>query len=195
MGERMTDKTNAASIPDDVIDEAERLTRLARAGRERDGQAVYRKQRATLLDKYDYTARFREADETLVLYPTDWVENGTVHPQRIDDTSRAVEVPLVATAGEDQFSAVEAHNSELVAAVESEHGPVHGANARAFADFLGNHYLIRVETATADHLTEFITEYYLRNAWPSKKQRAEIETSLQYLFAVAETECPERFSE
>jgi hypothetical protein len=78
-----------------------------------------------------------------------------------------------------------------VDAVAERAGPVHAANVRAFADFMGNHYARRVETATPAELREFLTEYYLRNAWPSDEQRDVVVQSLEATFAVTETELPE----
>jgi hypothetical protein len=86
---------------------------------------------------------------------------------------------------------VEAHNASVVDAVAERAGPVHAANARAFADFMGNHYARRVETATPAELREFLTEYYPRNAWPSDEQRDVVVQSLEATFAVTETELPE----
>jgi len=177
-------------IPEAVQTAAERLTRLAQTVVDETETASYRERRDSLVAEYGYTGRFREDDETLVLYPESWVDNGTVRFDKIDDTSRAVEIPLSATADEAEFEAIETHNAELVAAVEDAHGPVHAANVRAFADFMGNHYLMRIEEASARHLTEFYEEYYLRNAWPSKKQQAVVETSLEYAFDAADSECP-----
>lgn len=176
-------------LPDAVVSEAERLTRLARAV---DGEeaTVYRERRAETLAEHDYVARLREDDETLVLYPEEWLAGDTVELSRIRDTSRALEVPLSASAGEAGFEAVERHNAALVEAVEAEYGAVHAANVRAFADFMGNHYLGRVEEATAEHLEEFREEYYRRNVWPSAEQATAREASLRHLFAVADREHP-----
>ena len=56
---------------------------------------------------------------------------------------------------------------------------------------MGNHYCRRIETATADELAEFYTEYYPRNVWASAEQQAALDASLEYLFAAADTVCPE----
>lgn len=201
MAEIPTDNTeelptdNTEELPVDAIEEAERLTRLARTVADDEEAAVYRTRRDRMVAEHGYVARVREDDETLVLYPDEWMEDGTVRIDRIDDTERAAEIPLSASAGEGAWEEIEAHNADLVAAVEAEYGEVHAKNVRAFADFMGNHYLGRIDEATAEHLAEFIEEYYLRNAWPSKKQRAVVETSLQHLFTVADTECPKPMSE
>ncbi len=189
MANEMTE-SETDPIPEAVQTAAERLTRLAQTVADETETASYRERRDSLVAEYGYTGRFREEDETLVLYPESWVDNGTVQFEAIEDTSRAIEIPLSATADEAEFEAIEAHNAALVAAVENAHGSVHAANVRAFADFMGNHYLMRLDEATTRHLSEFYEEYYLRNAWPSQKQQAVVETSLGYAFDAADSECP-----
>ena len=178
-----------SELPEDAVREAERLTRLARdaAGEE---AAVYESRRDELLADRGFTARIREHDDTLVLHPTEWLEEGVVRVDRIDDTDRAVEVSLSGPGEESAWDEVEVHNAALVDAVERDHGPVHAANARAFADFMGNHYARRMETATEDELREFLTEYFPRNAWPSAEQREAVETSLALVFEAADAEMP-----
>ncbi|WP_224269873.1 DUF7108 family protein [Haloprofundus salinisoli] len=175
-----------AELPDDVRATAERLTRLARDAVDPNEAEAYRERRDASLADHGYTARYREADDTLVLYPEEWLdEEGTVVLDRIDDTDRAVERSLSGTGEEDEWEAVEKHNSELVAAVEAEAGAAHAANARAFADFMGNHYVRRVETAGTRELQEFLTEYYPRNSWPSEAQKTVVRESLELLFEQA----------
>ena len=84
------------------------------------------------------------------------------------------------------------YTAEIIEAVAERVGAVHAANARAFADFMGNHYARRVETATAAELREFLTEYYPRNAWPSDEQRDAVERSLEHVFSVTETDSRDR---
>ena len=182
---------DAEPLPDAVVDDAERLTRLARQAADESERKAYRADRDETLAAHDYTARVRDEDDTLVLYPDEWLDGDTVELDRIDDTDRAVEIPL-SGGGDDTWAAVEADNAALVEAVGEAHGPIHEANARAFADFMGNHYCRRIETATADHLVEFREEYYPRNVWADADQQAAVDASLEYLFAVADTECPER---
>ena len=185
-----TEPDDAAPLPEAVVDDAERLTRLARQAPDAAEADAYRADRAETVAAHDYTARIREDDDTLVLYPDEWIEDGTVQLDRIDDTDRAVEIPL-SGSGDDTWATVEAHNAALVDAVDDAHGSMHAANARAFADFMGNHYCRRVETATADELAEFCAEYYRRNVWASADQQAVLDASLEYVFAAADTECPE----
>jgi len=184
-----------SELPQDAVEAAERLTKLARQVGDDSEAAAYRQRRDETLADHGYTARIRDEDETLVLYPEAWIEDGTVVLDRIQDTDRAVEVPLSTDSGEGSWADIEAHNAALVEAVAAEYGEIHGKNARAFADFMGNHYLARVDEATDEQLTEFTREYFPRNAWPDKKQREVVETSLEYLMSVSEADCPSQASE
>jgi len=183
-----------SELPPDAIEAAERLTKLARqVGDEAEADA-YRQRRAEMLVEHDFTARVREEDETLVLHPEEWLEDGTVVLDRIEDTDRAVEVSLTAS-DEGSWEEIEEHNAALVDTVAEEYGELHAKNVRAFADFMGNHYLARVDNATDEQIAEFVTEYYPRNAWPDKKQREVVETSLEHLSTVSEADCPSPTSE
>jgi len=178
-------------LPREVVEAAERLTRLARRAVDESEAAAYERDRDERLDEYGFTARIRESDDTLVCHPAEWLDGDTVRMDQIEDTDRAVEVPLSGSGDAEAWDAVEAHNAELVERVAERADEVHAANARAFADFMGNHYARRMETATSEELQEFLTEYYPRNAWPSDEQRDAIEKSLERLFAVTETPMPE----
>ncbi|MGM0604414.1 MAG: DUF7108 family protein [Halobacteriota archaeon] len=186
-----TDSDADGELPPDVIAEAERLSRLARNAVDPDESAVYRIERESTVTEYGYAARIRDADDTLVLYPDEWVEDGIVQFDRVEDTDRAVEVPLTPQGGDD-YASVEAHNASIVAVVDESHGPPHTANVRAFADFMGNHYLQHLETATADQLAEFFDDYYRRNAWPSDRQREQVERSIELAFEAAGEPYPDR---
>jgi hypothetical protein len=181
-----------SELPRDVREEAERLTRLARRATDDAEAAAYERDRDRRLSEHGFTARVREADDTLVLHPSAWLDGDTARVDRIEDTDRAVEIPLSGGGDAEGWDSVETHNAAVVEAVEERAGEVHAANARAFADFMGNHYARRVETATAAELREFLTEYYPRNAWPSDEERAAVERSLEHVFAATETEMPER---
>jgi hypothetical protein len=181
-------------VPLSVVDEAERLTRLARDAVDSEERAAYERDRDERLDEYDFVARYRGEDDTLVLHPDEWVEAGVVDPERIDDIDRAVERPLTDAGDEGDWEAVEEHNAALVEAVREAGDERHARNARAFADFMGNHYARRVETASGGEIREFLDEYYPRNAWPSDAERAVVAQSLAMLFEAAETELP-AFSE
>ncbi|WP_299331981.1 DUF7108 family protein [Haloplanus sp.] len=181
-----------AELPREVREEVERLTRLARRAADDAEAAAYERDRDRRLADHGFTARVRTDDDTLVLHPSEWLDGDTARVDNIEDTGRAVEISLSGSGDPEEWAAVEAHNAAIVDEVRDRVGEVHAANARAFADFMGNHYARRVETATAAELREFLTEYYPRNAWPSDDQRAVVERSLEYVFEATETELPER---
>lgn len=180
----------SGDLPEAVIEETRRLTRLARRASDESEAAAYRADRAERLAAYDFVSRLREADDTLVLYPAEWVEDGTVQTHRIGDTDRAHELTLSGPGDPEKWEQVEAYNAEIVDRVAKQHGHPHRRNARAFADFVGNHYAKRVDAATAPEVEEFLTEYYPRNAWPSERQRAVVRDSVRYVFEAAETPSP-----
>jgi hypothetical protein len=166
--------------PTAVVDEAERLTRLTRNATDKAEREVYRKERAAVLAEDGFTARVREegSDGVLVCYPDEWLDDGTVRTERIEDPDRAVERRLSGSGDPDDWRHVAAHNDRVVARVAERHGDVHAANARAFADFMSNHYARRIDTAREAERREFREEYFVRNAWPSAEQRSVIERSL-----------------
>ena len=174
-------------LPPAVVDEAERLTRLARNAVD-DAEAVAcRDERRALLADHEYTSRLRTEDhgEILVLHPAEWEREGMVDATLVDDVSRAVEVPLDGVGDPGDWDDVEAHNRAVAQRVAEEHGPVHGANAEAFADFMGNHYARPVEEATDAMVREFVSEYFVRNAWPTEDQRAVVEESVELVVGTA----------
>lgn len=172
-------------LPSEVADEAERLTRLIRAAVDDNEREAYRERRRELLADPGFTARIRESDDTLVCYPEEWVAEGEIRPERVEDTSRAVERSLSGAGDPDDWMAIAAHNDRVVERVAT-HGEVHGANARAFADFMSNHYARRVESATEAERREFRTEYFVRNAWPTDEQREALDRSLSLVFEAAD---------
>ncbi|HET7323247.1 MAG TPA: rnhA operon protein [Halococcus sp.] len=183
-----------------TIDEAERLTRQARAAVDENERKAYREKRTALLAEYGFSARVREdataargradreddSGEVLVCYPSEWVEAGEIRTERIEDTERAVERRLTGTEDPDDWEVVAAHNERVTERVGDAHGVVHGTNARAFADFMSNHAARRVESATEREIEEFLGEYFVRNAWPTDEQKAVIEKSLSLVFDAAE---------
>ncbi|NHX35417.1 hypothetical protein G9C84_02970 [Halolamina sp. R1-12] len=187
-------------IPADAVDEAERLTRLARAADRRGDDAaaeeasVYRERRDDLVAEHDYETRIRDEDDTLVLYPEEWLEDGVVQLDRIEETDRGVEVTLSGPGDPERWQEVADHNDDLVAAVADD-APEHEANARALAAFASNHYAKPLEKLTAEEVREFLDEYYPRNAWPSEAQASLIGESVRKLFAAADTEPPEPVEE
>ncbi|MEF8886616.1 MAG: rnhA operon protein [Haloarculaceae archaeon] len=179
------------TVPETVRVEAERLTRRARAAVDDREAAAYREEREQLLAEHGYTARVREEDRAvLVLHPTEWMDDGTVRPDRIDDIDRGVEIPLEGPGEDAEWEAVAAHNREVAATVREEHGPVHGANAEALADFCNNHYAKPVEDLSPAEREEFLTEYYRRNVWPSDEQKAVVEESVALAVEAASTGQP-----
>jgi len=159
-----------------------RLTRQARDA-DSPAAAAHRRARGRLLDAVGYEARERStSDQTiLVLHPREWVVDGRVDPAAIDDISRAVELQVEGPGAPEQWDTVARHNEAVAEAVAETHGPVHGANARAFATYMSNHLARPVEEATDSMRREFRTEYFPRNAWPSDQQRAVVERSLVHV--------------
>ena len=189
----MSDESESrGELPADVVETAERLTRLARRAVDDAEADAYRADRDARLAEYGFRARVREeADrDVLVCYPAEWMADGTVQLDRIEDRARAVEIPLGGVGEESEWETVEAHNRALVERVRAEGGTVHAANARAFADFMGNHYVRRLESAGQREVAEFVEEYYPRNAWPSDEQRAVLEESLRLVFEAVEADPP-----
>ncbi|MEY7848197.1 rnhA operon protein [Natrarchaeobius sp. A-rgal3] len=185
--------TGDDEVPADVVREVERLTRIARSTPDDNEARARERRREKLLTAYGFTARVREddTDAVLVLYPDEWREDGVVRTERIEDVSRAVEVSLEGAGDPDDWSVVDEHNRELAARVGKRHGDVHGANATALADFVGNHYAKRIESLTGPELSEFCTEYFVRNAWPSQDQRGVVEESIELVYETAEEPVPE----
>jgi len=183
-------------LPERAIDEAERLTRRIRESPSSDEAEMYRRARRKLLSSYGFTARVRDEDRAvLVLYPAEWVEDGTVQLDRVENVDRGIERPLEGVGEQESWETIEEHNRTLADAVAAEYGPVHGENAHALADFMGNHYLKEIERATAQELTEFCTEYFPRNAWPSEEQQAVITESISLVFEQADATIPREFTE
>ncbi|WP_227131916.1 DUF7108 domain-containing protein [Halorubellus salinus] len=190
------DPTTAASageLPGRVVDHADRLTRLAREAVDEDEAAAYRTDREETLAEHGFTARVREDDagETLVLHPEEWLDDGTIRPDRIEDTDRAVEVSLSGASDPDEWQDVDDHNRALVESVRENHGEVHGTNATVLADFAGNHYAKPIEDLTATELREFETEYVPRNAWLDDDQSTVLRESVRYAFDVAKERVPD----
>jgi len=182
------DESGDEELPRETVERAERLTRLARDAVDDAEAEAYREERSELLDDHEFRARVREEDpgETLVLHPDEWLEDGLIRTERIEDTDRAVEVSLSGPGDPDEWESVEEHNRDIAARVREVHGDVHGDNAAAFADFMGNHYARPVESATTDEVSEFLSEYFPRNAWPTEKQRETVEESIDLVFEVAD---------
>ena len=196
------------TLPAEVVDEAERLTRLAReraaampprndeagpADLAVDAEAeAYLGDRADLLVEHGYTARIRE-DETgdvLVLHPDSWVEDDTIRTDRIEDVDRGIEVPLSGPGVGDDWAEIDSYNRAIVENVREAHGDTHAATVAALADFAGNHYAKPLTELTAEELAEFVDDYFRRNAWPTDEQRAVVEKSVELAFDAGGERCP-----
>jgi hypothetical protein len=177
------------SPPETVIDRVVTLTRRAREAVDDNEREAYLDEREALLADHDYVPRVREEDtgETLVMYPDEWVEDGVVQIERIEDTDRAIEVSISGVGDPDDWDAVAEHNRRVADEVEAEHGEPHGPTAHAFADFMSNHYAKRVEEATESEREEFAAEYLPRNAWPTDEQLDAVATSLELVEKTGES--------
>jgi hypothetical protein len=191
----MTEKEGSSTdttVPDDVIDEVERLSKLARNTIDDAEARAYRDDRDARLADYDYTARIREDDtrEVLVCHPTEWVEDGQIRTGRIEDTDRGIERPLSGPGEGADWDVVAEHNDELVDAVTEQEGGVHGRNARALADFASNHYAKPIDELTRGELEEFRDDYFQRNVWPNDRQQELLSESLRLTFEKADVPFP-----
>jgi hypothetical protein len=175
-------------LPADVIARAVNLTRRLRQAID-DDERAQRDERDRLLADHCYVARVREdaGGETLVLYPDEWVDDGVVRVDRVEDTGRAVERSL-SGVGSDDWGDVAAHNRRIADRVADVHGDPHGATAHAYADFMSNHYAKRLEAASPAERREFREQYLPRNGWPTEAQREAVEESLRRIEETAETE-------
>ena len=163
-----------------MIDEAETLTRRARRAVDDNEAAAYRGRRDELLAEYGYRARIRDDEHAvLVLYPDEWVEDGVAQLGEIENLDRGIERPLEGPGEPEQWDELAAENREIAELVAEEHGEVHGETAHALADFMNNHYAKPIADATEAELSEFRSEYFPRNAWPSDQQKAVVEKSVR----------------
>ena len=173
-------------LPDDVVDETERLTRLARDAVDDAAADAYRERRDELLADHGFVPRVRERDDTLVCYPGDWLDDdGRVQLDDVEDTDRAAEVSLSGPGEQGDYEEAAARNEELVERVRERHSDVHGDNAAAFAEFMNNYYARPMDAADDREREEFLDEYFPRNAWPTDEQRERVEESLELISEVA----------
>ncbi|MFD1570597.1 DUF7108 domain-containing protein [Halorubrum laminariae] len=183
--ERDATEDRVPDLPADVVDEAERLTRLARETDDDAAAEFYRDRRDELVTDHDYVPRLRGDDDTLVMYPDEWMADGTVQLDRIETTERAVEVSLSGPGDADRFQEIAAYNDAVATAVAERESNVHADTARTFAAFMSNHYVRPIDDATPDMRAEFREEYLVRNGWPSEEQLAVADESLSVIEAVA----------
>jgi hypothetical protein len=186
------DEGRVPDVPVEVVDEAERLTRLARRADDDAAAAFYRERRDELVSGHDYVPRLREEDDTLVLYPDEWMADGTVQLDRIETTDRAVEVSLSGPGDADRYDEIAAYNEAVADAVADAYDETHADTARSFAAFMSNHYVRAVDDAAPEVREEFREEYLPRNGWPTDEQLAVVEESLAVIETVAaEVDGPE----
>jgi len=180
------------TLPQEVVDEAERLTKLAHNAVDDAEARAYRDDRDARLAEHDYTARVREDDtrDVLVCHPVEWVENGQIRPERIEDLDRGFERPLSGPGEGADWDTVAGHNDDIVATVTETEDEVHGQNARALADFASNHYAKPIDELTREELLEFRDDYFERNVWPDDEQRALLEESLRIVFEKTDVPFP-----
>ena len=174
-------------LPDGVIDRAVTLTRRAQEAVDENERAAYLDDRTALLTDYGYEARVRSDDvgSTLILHPTEWIDDGTARLDRIEDTDRAIERSLSGPGTGDNWDEIDEHNRSIARTVRERHGDVHGDTAAAFASFMSNHYAKPIEEATEAEREEFRREYFPRNAWPSDEQRDRLDRSIELILETA----------
>lgn len=185
-----TESTAGSRVPDipaSAVDEAARLTRLARETEVDTAAAFYRERRNELVTSHDYVPRLRESDDTLVLYPEEWMADGTAQLDRIETTDRAVEVSLSGPGDADRYRAIAAYNDAVADAVADRSSSTHAATADSFAAFMSNHYLRGVDDSTPAMRAEFREEFLPRNGWPTDEQLERVEESLSVIESIAET--------
>lgn len=181
-----------SDLPPDVIKRVERLTRLARDAVDPAESSAYRRERDELVAENEYTLRIREDDDAdvLVCYPSEWMEDGTVQTDRIDDVDRGVERRVSGAGDPDDWEAVADANDEIVEAVAQADEEVHAENVRALSTFASNHYAKPIRDLTRAELRGFTDEYLPRNAWPTDRQLATVEDSIERAFEKTEVSCP-----
>ena len=178
---------SAEGLPESVVEDAERLTRLAREATDPDEAEAYRAERDASLADHGYAARVREDDDgaVLVCYPDEWLADGTVRIDAIEDVDRGIERRLSGPASGEDWGRIDAHNRAVVRAVAERHGEPHASTTRALADFASNHYAKAIEDLTDGECREFRTEYFRRNAWPSDDQVSRVGESVRIARDVA----------
>ncbi|GAA0723955.1 hypothetical protein J2744_001239 [Halorubrum trapanicum] len=186
------DDDRVPDVPVEAVDEAERLTRLAREAESaeptpeiEEAADQYRERRDALAAEYGYTARVRDEDDALVLYPDEWMDDGTVQLDRVEDTDRAVEVSLSGPGDADRYREVAAYNETVAEEVAEREAEIHARTAETFAAFMSNHYVRPVDDATPEMRAEFREEYLVRNGWPTDEQLDAVDESLSVIESVA----------
>lgn len=176
----MVEHSENGNLPNEVVNQVVCLTLNARESDE--AEDGYIRERDNILERHGYTARIRGEDNTLVLYPLDWIDDGgEVDFDQIQDTSKAIEESLSGVNEGADWEDIEEMNSEIVSAVREEYGDTHAENVRAFADYMGNHFLKVVTEATQEEKEKFKQDYYIRNVWSDESQESVLEESLDLI--------------
>lgn len=192
--DRGADEPAEPELPEEALETAERLTRLARRVPDDAEAAAYRRRRQSTLSEHGYGALVREDDDgpVLVCHPLEWLdESGDLDPAAIDAIGRAAEVPLEGADDPEGWAAVAERNDRIVEAVRDAHGDVHAANAAALAEYASNHHAKPIAGLTAAELRWFREEYYVRNVWPSEAERGAIDRSIDLVFEELSVPRPE----
>ncbi|GAB3685314.1 hypothetical protein GCM10028857_15610 [Salinarchaeum chitinilyticum] len=197
--EREETESIEPDLPEATIEEAERLTRLARRVPDDAEAESYRDRRADLLAEYDYAAMIRDDGDaagtndapTLVCHPIEWRDDeGAIDPARIDEIDRAADVELGGAGDPESWDAVAERNEAVVEQVRDAHGDRHAANAEALAEFVSNHHAKPIAAVTAAELRWFREEYYSRNVWPTDEQAAALDQSIAYVYEELDVPMP-----
>lgn len=159
----------------------ERAVEFTRHGL-RTGDEEVLERRDRLVRSHGHRARLRLDDMVLVLYPEEWVEDGEVRFEEVEDVDRALEVEL---EPEKEWGEAHSENKELLSEFGERVEDHHVYNARVFTEFLENHYSISVMDARQEHVNEFLEEFYPRNAWPSRQARVCVDESVEMFLEFA----------
>jgi hypothetical protein len=175
------------SLPETVVERVTQLTRWARRATEPDA-TEYRDVGNDYSQSVGTLRVFGRGNRHARALPRGMGRGQHRPADRIDNLDRGVEQPLEGSS--EDWAVVNEHNRELAATIDTEHGPVHGANALALAEFAGNHYGSRIEHLSKTALTEFLTEYFPRNVWPSAEQKDVVEESIRLTFDATDEPVP-----
>jgi hypothetical protein len=163
-------------LPSSVQEKVVSLTRRSR----RESNDNHLNRRDQILDKYDLEARVRDEDDTLVIYPTEWIDsNGNIDFSEVDDKNNAIEISLSGPNKDADWEEVYQYNMRIVSRVRDEFGDVHAKNIEEFGEFLANHYLKKITEATEEEKKDFMNEFFVRNVWSTDKQESVLDDSLE----------------
>lgn len=136
-----------------------------------------RRERDAIAERHGYGVRLRDADDVLVCYPLDWLDDGTVDLDSVEDLDRAVEVSL--GGGSDDVADVRDANDAVVEPVLEEADDAVGYDAAAFAEYCENHHRARLGEVSRTQVERFLEEYYPRNVWPPDGAEDRVEEALR----------------